>query len=81
MICAFLSRFHLLFPLLKCPKTVFLGLQELCFYLLKDDVLPSKSYAFVPQNLCFWKLKAVFSLFYPYFFARLEMLFVRKREK
>jgi hypothetical protein len=40
-----------------------------------------KSYAFVPQNLCFWKIKAVFSLFNPYFFARLKMLFVRKREK
>ena len=42
--------------------------------------LHPKTYVFTTQNLCFWKVKAIFSLFYPYFFYRLEKCFVTKKE-
>ena len=38
----------------------------------KDDVLHPKSIAFATQNLCFGKINADFSLFYPLFFSGLE---------
>ena len=33
---------------------------SLISYVLKDDVLHAKSYAFATQNLCFWIFKADF---------------------
>ena len=51
---------YLLFTLLKHPKTVFFGWKKHRFFLSKDDVLHSKSYAFAIQNLCFGKIKAAF---------------------
>jgi len=54
------DSFYLLFTLLKHPKTVFFGWQKHRFFLSKDDVLRSKSYAFASQNLCFGKIKAAF---------------------
>ena len=58
--CTFIINFHPLFILLKRPKTMFFGVQKHRFYPSKDDVLYAKSYVFTFQNLCFWKMKAVF---------------------
>lgn len=67
-----MSSFCLLFVPPKRSKTVFFGLQKHRFYPPKDDVLHSKSIAFVAQNLCFGKISTDFSPFYPLFFSGLE---------
>ena len=78
--CEFDINFLPLFISLKCPKTVFFGLQKHRFYPPKDDVLHAKSIAFAIQNLCFRIFRAIFWPNKRKYFSRLEKWFVMKKE-